>query len=156
MTNWIDGINVDKMERFVGALESDKYKQGTMRLHAKADDAMCCLGVATAEIGPSCGVEISDTYHNVSWHYKDGKGQDYYLLMPPAVTEALGIPADFIDSGIAGDVILVEYEDPDEEPDHHYFRDGKHYIAVSTLNDAGTSFKEIARRIRETLSVKEN
>jgi hypothetical protein len=57
----------------------------------------------------------------------------------------------------AGDTILVPWEDGDDEHDFDYFtRDDVRMIAVSSLNDEGYSFTEIARRIREALTEKES
>jgi hypothetical protein len=157
---YIDGINAGPMTQFLNALESGKYKQGHHRLHTAADDTMCCLGVATAELGPQCGVtlldKLEDEYHlsPLSRLYEDSEGVRYYLLMPPAVTELLGIPANYIEHSGSGDVILVLLE-ADDDIDEPYERDEEYLVAVSTLNDQGVPFETIARRIRETLSVKE-
>jgi len=158
---YIEGINAGPMTQFLAALESGKYKQGHHRLHTAADDTMCCLGVATAELGPQCGVtlldELVDSHAGIaplSRLYEDTNGVRYYLLMPPAVTELLGIPANYIESTGSGDVILVILE-ADDDVDEPYERDEEFLVAVSTLNDQGVPFETIARRIRETLSVKE-
>lgn len=159
---YIDGINAGPMTQFLSALESDKYTQGTHRLHTAADDTMCCLGVATAELGSQCGVKLLEQLEDgeglspLSRLYEDEYGVRYYLLMPPAVTQLLGIPEKFIEHSGSGDVILVAMEDEDEwEIDDSYDREGEYFVAVSALNDAGVPFETIARRIRETLSVKE-
>jgi hypothetical protein len=155
---YIDGINAEALDQFLGALESGKYKQGTHRLHTREDNSMCCLGVATAELGPQCGVQLTDSreYSELARHYEDADGKFFYLLMPPSVTELMGIPEQFIDSTTSGDVILVDVLPEDEEWDlDPYVRDDRELVAVSTLNDQGIPFSTIARRIRETLSVQD-
>lgn len=162
---YIDGINAWAMDQFLRALESGKYPKGEHRLHTRADDSMCCLGVATAELGPQCGVKIvpeTTKFSQLSYHYEDAEGKQYYLLMPPAVTALLGIPDDYIDSTNSGDVILVLAEGGDDEEyqnshdgEGEYYKGGNYLTAVSTLNDQGVSHPEIARRMRETFSVKE-
>jgi hypothetical protein len=160
---YIEEINAAAMDQFLEALDSGKYPQGYSRLHTRMDDSMCCLGVATTELGPQCGVKlIPDTtkFSQLAYHYEDTNGVTYYLLMPPAVTKFLGIPADYIDSTGSGDVILVlaEGDDLEEAPDGEggYYKGGNYLTSVSALNDQGVSHPEIARRIRETFSVKES
>jgi len=158
---YIKDINAELMDQFLEALESGKYKQGTHRLHTRSDDTMCCLGVATAEIGPQCGVTKleSSEKNRMSVLYQDLEGQEFYLLMPPAITAALGIPEDYIESTGSGDVILVLAEgDPetyenDPNVEGEYNKNGKYLTAVSALNDQGAPFTEIARRIRTTFVV---
>lgn len=161
---YVDGVNAEALDKFLEALESGKYVQGKERLHTAASGAMCCLGVATAELGPECGVELMGMdYHNmraeISRNYiVSATGKQYYLLMPPEVTAYLGIPADFQEPGNqAGDTILVPREGEDDEHDFDFYPRGEvDMVAVSSLNDQGYSFTEIARRIRKALTKEEN
>lgn len=161
---YVDGVNAEALDKFLGALESGKYKQGQQRLHTAVYNSMCCLGVATAELGPKCGVELLslDTWNapvDISRNYiVSGTGRQYYLLMPPEVTQYLGIPEKFLAVGnAAGDTILVPREEEDEEHDFDFYtRDEEDMVAVSSLNDNGYSFTEIARRIRQALTKKES
>lgn len=161
---YLDGINTEALDKFLEALESGKYQQGEGRLHTAPNDSMCCLGVATAELGPECGVKLMNMDANtmlteISRHYVVlATGRQYYLLMPPQVTQYLGIPAEFLELGNeAGDTILVPREDGDDDHDFDFYTRGElDLVAVSSLNDQGYSFTEIARRIREALTKKEN
>lgn len=162
---YIEGINAKAMDQFLGALESGKYNQGTLRLHTANDDSMCCLGVATSELGPQCGVVLLDPnpelLGDVSRFYEDAEGNRFYLLMPPSVTALLGIPSTYIESSSGGDIILVLAEgDPqtydDGVAEGEYYKGEQYLTAVSRLNDNGVSFADIARRIRETFTVRED
>lgn len=161
---YLDGVNAEALDKFLEALESGKYSQGENRLHTAASGAMCCLGVATAELGPECGVKLMNMDANtmlteISRHYVvSATGRQYYLLMPPEVTAYLGIPADFQEPGNqAGDTILVPREEEDDEYDFDFYPRGEvDMVAVSSLNDQGYSFTEIARRIREALTKEES
>lgn len=161
---YLDGVNAEALDKFLGALESGKYVQGEGRLHTSANNSMCCLGVATAELGPECGVQLLDVdmrqmRTNISRNYiVADTGKQYYLLMPPEVTQYLGIPEQFLVLGNdAGDTILVPQEEEDDEHDFDFFtRDEVDMVAVSSLNDQGYSFTEIARRIREALTKEES
>lgn len=159
---YVDGVNAEALDKFLEALESGEYRQGQQRLHTISDDSMCCLGVATSVLGPECGVVLRDVQprrENISHQYMvEQNGDVYYVLMPPAVTKYLGIPEKFLEPGnIAGDTILVPREEEDDGHDFDfYIRNGADMVAVSSLNDQGYSFTEIARRIREALTKKEN
>lgn len=161
---YVDGVNAEALDKFLAALESGRYAQGVNRLHTRSDDSMCCLGVATAELGPQCGVKLMGLdAHNmrtsVSRHYVvRATGKEYHLLMPPEVTQYLGIPAKFLEPGnAAGDTILVPREEEDDEHDFDFYtRDEVDMVAVSSLNDQEYSFTEIARRIRKALTKEES
>jgi len=158
---YVEGVNTEALDKFLSALESGQYKQGTHRLHERSTNAMCCLGVATAVLGPECGVRLVDREENRSSRtYIDACGTRFTLLMPPSVTEFLGIPRTFVNGNAAGDTILVDKMDTDtwegdEEEYDPYLRDGRELISVVQLNDKGVPFATIAKRIRETLTVKE-
>lgn len=161
---YLDGVNAEALDKFLGALESGGYRQGEGRLHTVSDGSMCCLGVATDVLGPECGVELLDMdiltrRTEISRNYiVSATGKQYYLLMPPEVTAYLGIPEKFLDpDNPAGDTILVPREEEDDEHDFDfYIREGVDMVPVSSLNDQGYSFTEIARRIREALTKEEN
>lgn len=161
---YVDGVNAEALDKFLEALESGRYQQGNGRLHAIANDKMCCLGVATSVLGSECGVVLRDIApdrrrENLSHQYLvEESGDIYYLLMPPAVTKHLGIPAEFLDPGNAGgDTILVPREEEDDEHGFDFYTRGEvDMVAVSSLNDQGYSFTEIARRIRQALTKKES
>jgi hypothetical protein len=157
---YVDGVNAEALDKFLGALESGEYRQGQQRLHTVSDGSMCCLGVATDVLGPECGVTLQTrASDDISRKYLvSATGKQYYLLMPPEVTEYLGIPEKFLEPGnTAGDTILVPREEEDDEHDFDFYTRGEvDMVAVSSLNDQGYSFTEIARRIREALTKKEN
>lgn len=161
---YLDGVNAEALDKFLTALESGKYTQGANRLHTMADGSMCCLGVATNVLGPECGVELLGIdpvtmREKISRNYiVSSTGKQYYLLMPPEVTQYLGIPERFLELGnLAGDTILVPREEEDDEHEFDFYTRGKvDMVAVSSLNDAGYSFTEIARRVRKALTKEEN
>lgn len=160
---YVDGINAEAMDKFLDALESGEYTQGTHRLHTVSNDAMCCLGVGSAVLGPDCGVSLIERQPGdagLGREYLDEEtNKAYYLLMPPAVSKHLGIPEAFLGSSLSGDYIYVwatqEEIDADEFDDMDVVS-GRAVVSVSSLNDQGVTFKDIARRIRETFTKEEN
>lgn len=153
---YVDGVNAEALDKFLEALESGVYKQGQHRLHTASDDSMCCLGVATSVLGPECGVTIKtrESGDISRYYWVEDVFKSYYLLMPPVVTEYLGIPVEFLEPGnSAGDTILVPREEEDDELNFDFYTRGEvDMVAVSSLNDQGYSFTEIARRIRKALT----
>lgn len=156
---YLDGVNAEALDKFLDALESGNYRQGIGRLHTAADGSMCCLGVATNVLGPACGVVLQDVIKNdISRHYRwEESFAQYHLLMPPPVTALLGIPPNFIERTDNGDILLVPCEEGDDEDNIDFYPRGDYnMVGVSSLNDNGYSFTEIARRIRQALTKKEN
>ena len=52
-------------DRWLVALRSGKYKQGTARLHTLATDSYCCLGVLVDCVGEQ--LEGSNAYPSIDW-----------------------------------------------------------------------------------------
>jgi hypothetical protein len=134
-------------EKFVKALESDEYKQGTVYLRS-ISNCFCVLGVL-------CDLYVKE--NNTSWGEDDG--DKFYLLnassaLPREVTKWAGLPLTSISrSAEFDDIKIIANEDPiysslfddiktitNEDP-----------LYLSELNDTGISFKELARIIREQL-----
>lgn len=109
----------DFAKKWVAALRSGKYKQGTGKLNK--DGNYCCLGVACqlyeAENPGKLVVEEEDTV----FFYDDN-----YLSLPEKVKDAMGIKH-----------LQDEFETPVEFGDQKYYH-------LCLLNDAGMSFSEIA------------
>lgn len=119
----------ENAEKWVKALDSDKYEQTRDKLHRTTGgmDTFCCLGVA-CEVAIENGVDLpvvtddSDLFGCVVY---DG---DRYAL-PPVVRDWLGL-SDSIGTHFSTDEL------DEEEVD-----------SLANLNDNGASFKEIAALI---------
>lgn len=141
---WMDGINVEDMEKFLADLRSGKYRQGLMRLNAKGE--MCCLGVMTEGLKDVCGLRFG---HDA---YVSEDGKSYYALPPRSVLERLGIPDSHIsciyDTTDETNVRLVAHEG------EYDYTAGEGFVWATHLNDtSGKSFAQIADRFEETFKV---
>lgn len=114
--------NKENIQKWVEALESGKYKQGTSRLR-RIDNSYCCLGVA-CQVALENGLEI-DLRKDVDDYSYDRDS----CTLPKKVHNWLGI---INEGGYFGNI---------------EFKDGSNAIRV---NDAGMSFVEIAQKIRKT------
>ena len=125
-----------RVEKWVAALRSGKYKQGKEALTTTA--GYCCLGVAcelALEAGVRMDVEFKEAKHDADygeWSYDGQTG-----MLPEAVANWLGIAVD-VDDGTNGyDVRIPKYE-------------GDTDVSVAIINDGDASFKKIATLIERT------
>ena len=115
------GMNPEIKEKWLKALRSGEYKQGSHYLR-RVDDTYCCLGVL-------CDIYIKEG--NAVW---DKRGSDVWYIghssayLPGDVKEwaELDVPAGW-----------ANYKDPD--------------YSLTHMNDQGESFERIAQKIEEVL-----
>jgi len=124
-------MNSNVKQKWIAALKSGEYKQGRYKL--REDDNYCCLGVLcslyandTDENCKWCGISIGE---NIKWYFRTTGENDRTATLPKAVIEWAELNNDDPE-------VVVEY-------------DG--LIALSKLNDRGTSFDVIAKLIDEQL-----
>lgn len=85
-------MNKEVKQKWISALRSGEYKQGTGRL--KREDEYCCLGVL-------CDLYIKEHKNEVSWeekrltgYYFRGQQAEYGFHLPPEVITWAGITSD--------------------------------------------------------------
>lgn len=97
-------VNVENMRKWIAALRSGQYTQGTGTLRNDKNQ-YCCLGVA-CEVAIGSGVELDvklpDPGGSAYWYYGDMAG-----TLPPEVQRWLGVDQDDIKFG---DPELVQNE----------------------------------------------
>lgn len=139
-------IHRERMLAWVEALESGEFKQGHNYLRTKWSApgreyfVYCCLGVLTElavrdgvelELGegefPSCGIDEGDHEHTL-WCIGPLRDE----LLYPEVQEWVGH---------YGDTFVLRLHDESHRPEEKF-------RAEALNDDAGESFREIARRIR--------
>lgn len=117
-------MDAELKEKWVAALRSGDYRQGTGQLAGREGDgvyAFCCLGVLCDIAGIGYTVhESTDVTLGVYRRYKFG-GQTDPATLPYAFREKVGIPANEVDE------------------------------LVAMNDDLGASFDEIANYIEENL-----
>lgn len=157
MRKWMEGINVEGMEKWIADLRSGNFVQGEGLLH-RASGEMCCLGVATYTNAEACDIVRVLDEESYRYRYVDVNGNSTGALMPVGVINLLGIPRRFHDAGAYDGAILV-FADMENEEEQYLSTnrqeiDGKPVISVISLNDSlEKSFAEIADRIESTFSV---
>jgi hypothetical protein len=136
-------------ERWIEALESGDYAQGKLALHVRARDAngnpvdkFCCLGVL-CDLASQDGVVRTDTIHtgkveNIVYDGKRGEIPESVKNWAGVRWADLHVPARFL-VGMELDHNIVDTLAMGAS------------VKVSTLNDSGKSFKEIAAIIRRML-----
>lgn len=121
-------------KRWVEALRSGEFKQGTGALYNPDTGEHCVLGIL-CELAVQDGVvQRHDHEHGGPSVYGNLGGDDSDVVVPPEVIEWAGL-----DSCIP----LVEYFDEEY---------GNTYEAVAEMNDRGLSFKYIAELIEEDIN----
>jgi hypothetical protein len=127
-------MNPEVKKRWVEALRSGKFAQGTGVLHRAQDDTFCCLGVLCAvavEDGIVTEVEPGP-YSQYAFKYRSiTDADDINATSPPqAVIDWAGLPAD--------DPQVTDGDDPES--------------SLMTMNDSNRrTFAEIADAIEEQL-----
>jgi len=111
-------------EKWLKALRSDEYKQGRENLHLK-DGSFCCLGVLTDIYIKEIGRDWKD--ENTCYSF-NGCG----ALLPDSV---------------------VDWADLESEEgwDNNQKMTSEAYSSLSTMNDRGKTFEEIAQVIEREL-----
>lgn len=135
-------IKPEVAKKWVKALRSGKYKQGTERLHARIEglkDEFCCLGVlcdiAVQEgVIPAPTVDSGESFPTLTV-YEYGKRSKTSGVLPPAVVKWAGM-----DNSNPNIAKVIESEYP-EAP---------YPVEFSSLNDEyDYSFKKIATLIEK-------
>lgn len=114
----------DIKAKWIRALRSGKYRQGDGQL--RNDDKFCCLGVL-------CDIHAKAT--GEKWDGNTYAGVE--IQLPVSVAKWARIPKKFLDDHSIQETDIQLSEDPDDN--------------LSTLNDSGHTFKEIADVIKEKL-----
>lgn len=132
-------MNPEIKQRWLTALRSGKYKQGIGRLKTRQDAGPvrhCCLGVLcdlaveAGVVGNTLRLRMINGAEELTWRYGE-EGEVNYL--PPEVEKWAGLARS---TAIFAPVIGEEGTVP---------------TALSSLNDSGTTFEEIANLIEEQL-----
>ena len=130
---------MNNITTWIEALRSGRYQQGDETLRA-SKDSFCCLGVAC------------DLFNPLGWDYKPDEGYvflDGFLCeMPPVVARHFGLQPYEVDPIISREVILDYTESLNDSYRSMVLRSCiEDYIDgtnLSTLNDTGATFQEIA------------
>lgn len=148
-------MNEQVKKMWLDALRSGRYKQGQNVLHAYnsvGDERFCCLGVL-CDIAVKHNVvarseEAKPNYPEIDGHNTAGFSYGWQSAMvdlPVEVIKWAGLPICDDDNDIDyfnhGDPLVVVNWDDDEEAEKN----------ISTLNDSGWSFADIADIIEEQL-----
>lgn len=123
--------NQENMTKLVKALESGKYKQATGTL--RDGEAFCCLGVACDISG--LGKWVPDP--------RTGRGSDYGFLC----SERGDVVAAVLPKSVR--VWLGVAQSQLELNEWYGGTSTKGMLSASSLNDNGSSFQQIAAKIRE-------
>lgn len=118
-------MNYDIAMKWAKELESGRYTQGMYYLKQMMHDdrpRLCCLGVL-CEMGADAGVEVEIEALSKTWIY-DEQAQ----CLPLSIREWSGVSSE---TGVFKDENLNDYS------------------SLSTLNDTGSKFSDIAKIIRE-------
>lgn len=84
-------MNPEIKAKWLEALRSGNYKQGTGRLR-KADNSYCCLGVLCDVIDPTKWMNTEDTYHCYGYRIDDPQFHVYSALSDNQLKE-IGLPS---------------------------------------------------------------
>lgn len=137
-------MNQDIKQRWVSALRSGEFEQGTDNL--RKGDKFCCLGVL-------CELAVQDGVINppeLSWEsteiYGYGKSEEQEYANTGELPEVVAKWAGLVDEDI-----LDEFSDePIADLDPYISFDGSSKT-LSELNDSGKTFIELAELIEEKL-----
>lgn len=125
-------MNPEVKAMWTAALRSGKYKQTESWL--RTSDGFCCLGVLCdlyLQENPESGCQWEKLPGPYEFQYRDG--------------EYFGEEGEFLPNPVRKWAGFVTIQDPELPPP----KDPT--IALSSLNDSGSSFEEIAQVIEETL-----
>ena len=132
-------MNTQIKEKWVNALLSGEYNQGTGKL--RSPNGYCCLGVLC---------DLYDKENNVEWEYKGYEEDncvhnptDYWTLDSASEFLPLSVKQWAELDSVIPQIKVIEIDD--EEESWEYVEN------LSELNDSGTSFSEIAELIQENL-----
>jgi hypothetical protein len=141
--------NLEPKAAWLAELRSGKYRQGKglLRFYDKnwEEESLCCLGVAS-ELCVQAGVLEAPTFD------EDESAYDYIdttpdreditaVVLPEAVQKWLGFDPFVYDEDEGHEEYLVYVDDPRVNSE----------VSLSTLNDQGFTFEEIANIIEEQL-----
>lgn len=136
-------MNSDVKQKWVAALRSGEFEQCTGAL--RMGDSYCCLGVLS-ELAVRDGViSPAEALPADDWRSSRGNGKPVYTYdnetgsLPPEVSKW---------AGLMSPDVWNEYDDANPIPDEDPYVDGE---PVSLINDAGTTFAEIADLIEKEL-----
>ena len=131
-------MNTEVKQKWIGALRSGKYEQGSEKLRSVT--GYCCLGVL-------CDIYAQE--HNTQWEFRgdeeiNPQSQDYWYFdehsefLPESVMN-------WAELKTHNPTVRVDVEDNDDE-DNWYYKD-----ELSDINDSGYDFSQIANIIEAQL-----
>ena len=131
-------MNTEVKQKWIGALRSGKYEQGSEKLRSVT--GYCCLGVL-------CDLYAQE--HNTQWEFRgdeeiNPQSQDYWYFdehsefLPESVMN-------WAELKTHNPTVRVDVEDNDDE-DNWYYKD-----ELSDINDSGYDFSQIANIIEAQL-----
>jgi hypothetical protein len=121
--------NIENMTKLVEALESGEYTQAQQML--RVGKRYCCLGVACDLAGKAGLGEWKSVYGD--WRFEHIDGSKSTKVLPTGVRQWLGVQHS-----------QLELSDWTADLDWDKSR-----LSGSTLNDGGSTFAQIAAKIRE-------
>lgn len=132
-------MNPEIKQKWVDALRSGQYEQGKMQLRT-ARNEYCCLGVL-CDLAVKDGVLREPFKTNIGTYiYGNSDEPSTGSVLPKSVREWAGLPS------------IGDPETPTDVwtrgPDSFDFDNN---VNLSSLNDAGATFEEIAQKIEENL-----
>lgn len=126
----------ENRKKWVEALRSGKYTQGTHALRWVSDDSMCCLGVLCDVVAPDSWVKGDESGQSQYWGhiYSITTGVPQSLLTNKVgLTDNTGA---FITDTKELEQFAIEYGIPEQA--------GKYHVSLALLNDNGWSHQRIA------------
>ena len=131
-------MNTEVKQKWIDALRSGKYEQGSEKL--RGANGYCCLGVL-------CDIYAQE--HNTQWEFRgdeeiNPQSQDYWYFdehsefLPESVMN-------WAELKTHNPTVRVDVEDNDDE-DNWYYKD-----ELSDINDSGYDFSQIANLIEAQL-----
>ena len=138
----LNKMNPQVKEKWIDALRSGKYEQGSERL--RGVNGYCCLGVL-------CDLYAQE--HNKEWDFRgydeyseevNPRPMDYWYFeeqsefLPESVKKWAGLST-------SNPNVKVDVTDDDDEEDWFYFDE------IANLNDSGYSFIQLSEIIQEQL-----
>lgn len=142
--------NIENVKKWIAALRSGEYKQGTGSLHSAGaegePDTYCCLGVATVvAMADGCPIQRKTKPDCGSYaYYETDPKANVSGILPPAVVKWLGLEGR---DETEGSVVF------DNEAGHY----GKEVRDAISANDVKRwSFDQIADKLEEHFGIKES
>lgn len=131
-------MNPEVKQKWIDALRSGKYEQGSEKLRSVS--GYCCLGVL-------CDLYAQE--HNVEWEFRGRGGtylqpQDYWYFeeesefLPESVMEWAGLKTN-------NPRVRVDVEDNEDE-DEWFYQD-----EIAIVNDSGYTFNDLSKIIEQQL-----